>query len=157
MIAPLTVALAAAAIPSTAGAAVAHTVAPGESMWSIASASNLTTRALAAYNGLPADGNVILGSTIMVPSVAEASAALASAGVAPATGSSTSTSATATPAPTPAPAASSGAPAPLGGYTVRWGDTLSGLAQVSGVPLDQIAAMNGLDPGGILLAGTVIK
>src|SRR3712207_3211396 len=47
MIAPLTVALAAAAFPSNAAAAVAHTVVPGESLWSIASANNLTTRALA--------------------------------------------------------------------------------------------------------------
>src|SRR3954451_20066793 len=83
MIAPLTVALAAAAIPSTAGAAVAHTVVPGETMWTIASASNLTTRALAAFNGLPAEGNVILGSTIMVPSPSEAAAAMAAAGLTP--------------------------------------------------------------------------
>src|SRR4051794_8679557 len=156
MIAPLTVALAAAVIPSNAAAAVPHTVVPGESLWSIASANNLTTRALAAYNGVPADGNVILGSTVIVPTAAEASSAMAAAGLTP-TNPPTATSTTVTATVTPTPAPSSGAPAPLGGYTVRWGDTLSGLAQVSGVPVDQIAAMNGLDPGGTLLAGTVIK
>jgi LysM repeat protein len=36
-----------------AQAAVPHTVEPGETLWSIAAASNLTTRTLAAYNGLP--------------------------------------------------------------------------------------------------------
>jgi soluble lytic murein transglycosylase-like protein len=45
----------------------------------------------------------------------------------------------------------------MGGYTVRWGDTLSGLAATAGVATSQIAAMNGLDPAGILLAGTVVK
>jgi soluble lytic murein transglycosylase-like protein len=40
---------------------------------------------------------------------------------------------------------------------VRAGDTLSGLAASSGVSLNDIAAMNGLDPNGVLLTGTVIK
>src|SRR5262249_46167097 len=48
-------------------------------------------------------------------------------------------------------------PPPLGGYTVRPGDTLSGLAAQSGVTVDQMAAMNGLDPNGYLIAGTLIK
>src|SRR4051794_35361266 len=160
IIAPLTVALA-AVVPSNALAAVAHTVMPGETMWSIASASNLTTRALAAYNGLPADGNVILGSTVQVPSPAEAAGAMAQAGLTPTNppvaGTSPATTATTTSAPAPAPTASSGAPAPLGGYTVRYGDTLSGLAATAGVPLEQMAQMNGLNPDAPLLAGTVIK
>jgi soluble lytic murein transglycosylase-like protein len=45
----------------------------------------------------------------------------------------------------------------MGGYTVRPGDTLSGLAAGARVSLNAIAAMNGLDPNGVLLAGTVIK
>ncbi len=65
----------AAALPSPASAAVAHTVTPGETLWSIAAASNLTTRTLAAFNGLPEDANVVLGSTIEIPSVAEGAAA----------------------------------------------------------------------------------
>src|SRR3954452_13068617 len=84
----------AGALPSTAGAAVAHTVVPGETIWTIASASNLTNRALAAYNHLDPEGNVVLGSTIMVPSPAEAAAAMAAAGMTPTNpglGSTTST------------------------------------------------------------------
>src|SRR4051812_10911876 len=71
LFAPLAVA-AAMAVPSTASAAVAHTVQPGETLWSIAAANNLYTSALAAYNGLNEDSQVILGSTVMVPSADEA-------------------------------------------------------------------------------------
>lgn len=139
--------------PATASAAVPHTVAPGETLWTIASASNLTTRALAVFNGLDPEGHVVLGSTIMVPSESEAAAAMAAAGVLP----SPTPAATAAPAAASADAPATQAPAPMGGYTVRWGDTLSGLAATSGVPLEHIAAMNGLDPGAPLLAGTVLK
>jgi soluble lytic murein transglycosylase-like protein len=45
----------------------------------------------------------------------------------------------------------------MGGYTVRPGDTLSGLAAGARVSVSAIAAMNGLDPNGLLVAGTVIK
>jgi soluble lytic murein transglycosylase-like protein len=123
----------------TANAAVAHTVEPGETLWSIAAASNLTTRTVAAYNGLSEDSIVVIGQTIMVPSVAEGAAALASAGV------------------TPATPATGSAPEPMGAYTVRWGDTLSGLAASAGVSTETMAAANGLDPDGLLLAGTVLK
>jgi soluble lytic murein transglycosylase-like protein len=134
------------AAPAPAGAAVAHTVQPGETLWSIAAANNLTTRTVAAFNGLSEDAQVVLGSTINVPTVAEGAAALQ--GVAPA----------ATQAAAPAaPAATAGGPAPLGSYVVRAGDTLSGLAAGAGVAMEQMAAANGLDPAAPLLTGTVIK
>jgi soluble lytic murein transglycosylase-like protein len=135
--------MAALAVPTGAGAAVAHTVVPGETLWSIAAASNLTTRTVAAYNGLSEDAQVVLGQTIMVPSVAEGATALAAAAPAPSTATTTATG--------------SAAPAPMGGYTVRWGDTLSGLAAGAGVSPATLAAANGLDPSGVLLAGTVLK
>src|SRR5205807_7090372 len=59
---------------------VPHTVEPGETLWSIAAASNLTTRALAAANGLSQDAQVVAGSTIQIPSEQEAAAALAGTG-----------------------------------------------------------------------------
>ena len=59
--------------------AAAHPVQPGETLWSIAAANNLTTRTVAVYNGLPEDAQVITGTTIEVPSVAEGAAALAPA------------------------------------------------------------------------------
>jgi soluble lytic murein transglycosylase-like protein len=121
--------------PATANAAVAHTVQPGETLWSIAAANNLTTRTVAAFNGLPEDSHVALGSTIMVPTVAEGAAKLAAA----------------------APAPAGAAPPPAGAYTVRPGDTFSGLAARTGVTAEQVAGVNGLDVDAPLLAGTAIK
>jgi soluble lytic murein transglycosylase-like protein len=113
---------------------VLHTVEPGETLWSIAAASNFTTRALAAANGLPEDAYVVAGTNIKVPSEAEAAAALA--GSAPSAG---------------------GAPAVLGAYRVQPGDTLSGIAARSGLATEQVAWMNGLGPRAHVIAGTVLK
>jgi LysM repeat protein len=148
--------LALAALPASARAAVPHTVQPGETLWSIAAANNLTTRTVAAFNGLSEDSQVVLGQTVQVPTVTEGAVALQSAGITPAT----TTAATGTTAPSTATGtttATSAAPAPAGAYTVRPGDTLSGLAASSGVSVAAMAAENGLDPTAPLLAGTVIK
>ncbi len=126
--------------PASAPAAVPHVVGPGETLWSIAASNNFTTRSLAVFNGLDEDAHVVLGSTLQVPSVAEAAARLAAA--------------TAPAATTPS---GTGAPPALGAYTVRPGDTLSALAGRSGVSIGAMAAMNGLDPAAPLLAGTAIK
>lgn len=67
-----------AAIPTSAQAALPHIVAPGETLWSISAANNLTTRTVAVYNGLSEDAAVIEGTTIYVPTIAEGEAALAS-------------------------------------------------------------------------------
>jgi len=132
--------LAAWLLPATAQAYVAHTVAPGETLWQLAAMNNMTTRSFAAANGLSPDAQIISGTTIRIPSVAEAAGALVTA------------------APAAAPAvASSGAPEPMGGYTIRPGDSLSAIAATARVPMSAIASMNGLDPNGILVAGTVIK
>jgi soluble lytic murein transglycosylase-like protein len=137
------------ALAAPASAEVAHTVQPGETLWSIAAANNLTTRTVAAYNGLSEDAQVVLGSTIRVPTTVEGYAALQNAGLVAAP------AAPAAPAAAPAPAAA--APAVQGAYTVRPGDTLSGLAAGAGVSTEAMAAMNGLDPNGVLVSGTVIK
>jgi LysM repeat protein len=184
---------------SPAAASVPHVVQPGETLWTIAAANNFTTRALAAANGLSENSNVVLGSTIEIPSVSEASAALSNPGVAPAQitpgggyavqpgdtlsgiaaahGVSLSALAAANgvspdsfaiagttlkiPSASAAPASSSSAssagPPPLGGYTVRPGDSLSAIAAQAGISTQQLAWMNGLNPGNYLLTGTVIK
>jgi N-acetylmuramoyl-L-alanine amidase len=129
------------ALCAPANAAVIHTVQPGETLWSIATANNFTTRALAAANGLSEDSQVVLGSQIKIPSVSEAAAALSS-GTPLSSSGSTSTG--------------SGAP-PAGAYTVRPGDTLSSIAGRSGVPMIAVANMNGVDPAKPLLIGTVLK
>src|SRR5438094_570415 len=122
----------AAATPASAG--VPHVVQPGESLWSIAAANNFTTRALAAANGLSENSQVVLGSTLTIPSVSEASAALAQAGIQPA-------------ASTSAPATATGSSV-TGGYTVRPGDTLTGIAVALGVSPAALAAANGMSPTG---------
>jgi LysM repeat protein len=184
---------------SPAAAGVPHVVQPGETLWTIANANGFTTHALAAANGLSDDSNVILGSTIQIPSVSEASAALSNPGVQPtqiqpqggyavqpgdtlsgiavAHGVSLSALAAAngvspdsfaiagttlkipSASATMAAPTSSGTtgPPPLGGYTVRPGDTLGGIAATAGVSMQQLAWMNGLNPDHLLLAGTVIK
>jgi N-acetylmuramoyl-L-alanine amidase len=136
-----------------ANAAVAHTVQPGETLWSIAAANNLTTRTVAAYNGLSETAQVVLGSTIKVPTTVEGAAALQAAGVDLAGAAPQA----AAPAATTAAAPSQSAPAVLGSYVVRAGDTLSGLAANAGVATEQMAAANGLDPKAPLLTGTVLK
>jgi LysM repeat protein len=55
-----------------------HTVQPGETLWSISAANNLTTRTVAVYNGLPDDAQLLVGTTVNVPTVEEGAAALAS-------------------------------------------------------------------------------
>jgi LysM repeat protein len=141
-----TVAVFVAALTFSASAqgSVPHTVEPGETLWSIATASNFTTRSLAAANALPETAQVVAGTTIQIPSEAEAAAALAGSPttVAPVGAATTNTAA---------------APGPMGAYAVQPGDTLSGIAARSGVTAGQIAWMNGLDPDGLLQAGTVLK
>ena len=126
--------------PTTAQAAVVHTVAPGETLWQLAAMNNMTTRSFAAANGLSPDAQIVSGTTIKIPSIAEAASALTTA-----------------PAQAAPVATSTGAPEPMGGYTVRPGDSLSAIAVTARVPISAIASMNGLDPNGVLLAGTVIK
>src|SRR3954470_24026839 len=125
-------------VPSTAQAAVSHTVAPGETLWQLAAANNMTTRSFAAANGLSPDAHIVSGTTIRIPTYAEAASALASA-------------------PAAATGVSTGAPEPMGAYTVRPGDSLSAIAVTARVPMSAIASMNGLNPDGVLLSGTVLK
>jgi LysM repeat protein len=125
-----------------ASAAVPHTVQPGETLWSIAASNNLTTRTVAAYNGLSENAQVVLGSTVMVPSTTEGYAALQNAGL-------VASPSTTTPASAPASASGSS-----GAYVVQPGDTLTAIAGRAGVSVSSLAAANGLDPAGILLAGT---
>ena len=124
------------ALPAHAG--VRHTVESGETLWSIAAASNLTTRTLAAANGMSETSAVIRGRSSPVPSESEGAAALAAA-----------------PGTAPAPA---GQPPAAGAYTVRPGDTLSGVAARAGVQARAPwAAMNGLAADAGLISGTALK
>jgi soluble lytic murein transglycosylase-like protein len=148
--------IAAVAVPaiaaSSAGAAVPHTVQPGETLWSIAAANNLYTPALAAFNGMSPDAQVVLGSTVQIPSEGEA---LSAVNAAPQAQQQTQTQSSG--AAQPAAPASGGAPPPAGGYTVRPGDTLTGIAANAGVSPQALAAMNGLSTDSQVISGTALK
>ena len=131
---PLPVIAVLAAVAPPAPARVAHTVEPGETLWSIALANNLTTPLLAAANGLPPTAHILAGNTISVPSVSEAATARAEQ-------------------------VQQSAPLSRGarGYVVRPGDSLSAIAARSGVTAGELASLNGLVPAGTLLIGTRLK
>jgi LysM repeat protein len=106
----------------SARAASTHYVQPGETLWSIAAANNLTTRTVAVYNGVAEDAGLIAGTTIQVPTVAEGAASLASgqaAATAPATTAVSSlTSGSASPEPTSVIVSAPG----MGHVPSPWGD-----------------------------------
>ena len=139
---PLLAAVATAlSVPATASAAFQHVVAAGESLSSVAAADGLSVAQLAAANGLPLDAQLISGSSLAIPPQdAGTTPQVASTAAAPVTDSAaTSTSSSA------------------GGYVVAPGDTLSAIAARYGVSVSTLAADNGLDPAGLLLAGQSIN
>lgn len=129
----------------SARAAVAHTVVAGETMWSIAAASNLTTRTVAIFNGLPEDATVVVGQTVQVPSASEGAAALANAGIAP-----TATSAAGGEGLAPA---SSGS----GDYVVAVGESLSTIAAANGISVASLASANGRSADAYVYAGESLQ
>jgi LysM repeat protein len=150
-----TVAALSLAVPATAAAQFPHVVSAGETLSSIASVDGLSVAQLAAENGISPDSQLIAGATLLIPPQGSASGALA-----PSTTTTTTTSASrdgdadaddggATSA-TPVSTSSAGT---TGGYLVQPGDTLSAIAARAGVSVAQLAAVNGLDPAGLLLAG----
>jgi LysM repeat protein len=114
-------------------------VQPGETLWSISASNNLTTRTVAAYNGLSEDAQVVAGQTIQVPTVDEGAAALAAA---------------------PAPAAPEPTSAPAGGgasHTVAPGESLSSVAAANGITVDVLASANGMASDAFLIEGEAIQ
>jgi len=109
-------------LTAPAQAAVPHVVQPGETLWSISAANNLTTRTVAAFNGLAEDASVVAGQTIDVPTVAEGAAVLAAAGIVPGASSPVAPATVAAPIsagpPPPAPGSTIG----LGHIPSAWGE-----------------------------------
>jgi LysM repeat protein len=123
---PGTAAVAASA-PSSSGG---YVVQPGDTLSAIAARLGVSVNSLAAANGLDPSALLISGTALH--------ASGASAG-----GTATQAS---------APVSSSSA----GGYRVQPGDTLSALAARYGVSVNQLAALNGLSPSGVLLSGSTL-
>ena len=121
---------------SSANAEAPHVVQPGETLWSISASNNLTTPTVAVYNGVSEDYQVVVGETIMVPTVDEGAAALAAA-----------------PAAAPAPADTGSGTS----HTVASGESLSTVAAANGVTVDELAAANGLASDAYLIEGEEIQ
>jgi LysM repeat protein len=130
---PALAVLAALVLAAPAGAAI-HVVAAGETLTSVAAADGLSLDQLAAANGLSTTAQLISGQTLTIP---PQSGNMGS-------GVSDDTSA---------------APAGVneGAYIVQPGDTLTAIAQRAGTSVASLAAVNGLDPNGYLIAGTVLS
>ena len=120
---------------SSANAEAPHVVQPGETLWSISASNNLTTRTVAVYNAVSEDYQVVVGETIMVPTVDEGAAALAAAPAAPA----------------PADAGSGTS------HTVASGESLSSVAAANGITVDALAAANGRAADAYLIEGEAIQ
>lgn len=102
-----------------------HIVAYGETLYSIARAYGVSPEALANANGITTQSWVYAGQELTIP------------------GQSTSSSA-------PVPSA---ATATNGAYTVRAGDTLTGVANAFGVSIQALAQANNIPPNGFLYTG----
>jgi N-acetylmuramoyl-L-alanine amidase len=132
------------ASPAAAHANFAHVVSPGESLSSVAAVDGLSVSQLASANGLSPDAELISGSTLDIPPQSGGTTDSSDTGPADSSDSSSENA---------APTTSVGS----GSYVVQPGDTLSAIAANAGTTVDQLAAANGVDPNGILLAGAVLN
>ncbi len=117
---------AAAPAPAAAPAATGYTVRTGDTVSAIARAHGTTVQAVVAANGLDARAFIRAGQTLTVPGAGTGGA---------------------TPA---APAAATGT------YTVRTGDTVSGIARAHGTTVAAVVAANGLDARAFIRAGQTL-
>jgi LysM repeat protein len=128
-------------LAAPAEASAPHIVAPGESLWSIAAANNLTTRTVAVFNGLPEDAILTVGQTVYVPTVDEGAAALANAGITPGSSATTTTTTTST----------------AGSHVVQTGESLWSVATAYGTTVSELAAYNGLAEDAYLYTGQTLQ
>ncbi len=113
-----------------ADAPTSHTVAWGETLYSIARTYGVTPQSLANANGIRVDGWVYAGMRLKIP--ADNGRVANNASAAPAT-------------------------TPSGYYTVRAGDTLFSIAARFGVTTDAISNANDLPANGLIYAGWSLK
>jgi LysM repeat protein len=138
------------AAPQAASAAFVHVVGPGETLSSIAAADGLTVDQLAAANGLSSQAQLVAGNGVQIPPQG-AGATAAPPAAAPTVGDGDGDSDDVQSEEV------STAPASTGAYVVQPGDTLSAIAARAGVSVAELAASNGVDPNGPLLAGAVLR
>jgi LysM repeat protein/uncharacterized protein YvpB len=105
-----------------------HTVAWGETLYSIARSYGISPRSLAVANGLGLNSWVYAGQSLTIPGVAANS-----------------------------PAVTSPQKTPSGIYTIRAGDTLFSISQRFGVSLGALAVANNIPPNGVIYSGWQLK
>jgi LysM repeat protein len=164
IISPIIAAVALVA-PAAASADFPHIVTAGESLSSVAATDGLTVAQVAAANGLSASAQLVAGSTLMIPPQGPAAGQVS--GPVPSTAASTTASSSpsgdgdndgddpssgSTVYVSTSSSSSSG-----GGYVVQPGDTLSAIAARAGITVAELAASNGIDPNGTLLAGATLS
>jgi LysM repeat protein len=137
---------AATLVAPTTAPAYTHVVAPGESLSSVAAADGLSVAELAAANSLSDEAELTAGSDLTIP--AQGSAATEPASAVSADESEADS--------TGPPAERASSTAEGGSYVVEPGDTLSAIAAREGTTVQALASLNGLDPAGLLVAGTVL-
>ena len=111
----------------------AYVVQPGDTLTAIAARAGLSTRSLAAANGLDVDGILVSGTVLHL------------------TGSAGVAAPTATAVPASFSTTSSGR-----AYVVQPGDTLTAIAERAGLSPASLATANGLEENGVLISGKVI-
>ena len=122
-----------AAVPvSSTSSGGAYVVQPGDTLTAIAARAGLSTRSLAADNGLGVDDILVSGTVLHLSGGAGLAAPSATA------------------VPVSATTSSGGA------YVVQPGDTLTAIAERAGVSPASLASANGLEENGVLISGKVI-
>ena len=113
------------------GAATVHTVAPGDTLYSIARRYGTTAESIANANKLAKPYPLVPGQRLTVAGKGGSSAA-------------------------PAPARSASLPPTAGTYRVKAGDTIFGIASRTGTPIEELRRLNKLD-GDRILPGQTLK
>lgn len=114
--------------PVQADSPTYHTVAWGETLYSIARLYGVSPQSLAAANGLRLNSWVYAGQSMRIPGVSSN-----------------------------APAVSNPQKTPSGIYTIRAGDTLFSISQRFGVSLDALATANNIPRNGVIYTGWQLK
>ena len=123
--------------PAAPAASTSYTIQRGDTISAIAQRHGLSTPTVLAANGLSWSSIIYPGQTLAIPGAAATPAApVAAAPVEPA------------PATPPPPASAT--------YTVRGGDTVSGIAQRHGISVQAVFAANGLGWSSIIYPGQTL-
>lgn len=136
---------------SSSTVVVTYKVRSGDTLAAIARAQGVSIDNLKAWNGIKNENQIYAGQRLTVRKAASASTPKPAATTAPATSSAKPSAAT-----EPKPAAEPKPPAAPTTYTVRSGDTLSGIAAAQKVSVDNLKAWNKLSGSTIVVGQKLV-